>query len=185
MIQNFGVLPEKFAKDWIAGSIPHRIVLEDGDWDEYLPGPEFQKYNFVDTMACVTFSLLNCLETQEFQQTGTHTNYSDRWTAWMSGTTPNGNSLSRVADTVRKYGLVKEESWPSPTTFSWNEYYAAPSPQKQAELLAEGQEWLRTHSFAYEWGDISKDYILQALQHCPLQVVKPGHAIENYALNSR
>src|SRR5688572_10162418 len=112
--QNHGVRPGKRPTDFVAGTLPFEERNPSGNWRQFLPPGEWQRVNSVDLMACVTFSLLNAIETQELQQTRSQINYSDRWIAMMSETTPDGNWLYKVADTVRKYGLVREESWPCP-----------------------------------------------------------------------
>lgn len=178
--KNHGVIEGRRPRDFVAGVLPYEVRIPDGNWKPYLPPGEWQKSNLVDTMACVSFSLINCIETQELFLTGKQINYSDRWLALMSGTTPGGNSLSIVADTVRKYGLVKEESWPAPANFTWGSYYEVPSPEKMAQLKAEGQQWLKSHKLDYEWLGIDLNSIMKHLKHCPLQVVKPGHAIEGF-----
>lgn len=179
--KNYGVIEGRRPRDFVAGALSYEVLNSTGDWSQYLPPGEWQRNNFVDTMACVTFSLLNCIETQEKFLTGSQTNYSDRWIAMMSGTTKQGNYLSVVADTVRKYGLVKEESWPSPENYSWDSYYQVPDPQKMAELKAEGQEWLKRRGLDYEFIPvITKENMEKYLKHSPLQIVKPGHAIEGF-----
>ncbi len=177
---NHGVLDGRRPTDFVAGVLPYEVRNITGSWDAYLPSGEKQYNTFADSQACVTFSLLNAIETQEKFLTGVEPNYSDRWTALMSGTTKQGNYLYKVADTVRQYGLVKESSWPTPATFTWESYYEQPSPEKQAELLAEGQEWLRTHTLQYEWLTTNLDDIEKHLKQCPLQLVIPGHAIEGF-----
>lgn len=177
---NHGVLRGRKDTDFIAGTIPFQERNPSGNWRNYLPPAEWQWKNGKDTMACVTFSLLNSIETQEFFLTGQRVNYSDRWIALMSGTTPQGNYLYAVADTVRKFGLVREESWPAPSSFDWNTYYAQPDAATMKKLLAEGEEWKKTHSLAYEWLTTSLEDIQTHLKHCPLQVVIPGHAIEGF-----
>lgn len=179
-MQNFGVLPGKQRSDWVGGTIPYEERNPLGNWKTFLPPGEWQKLGLVDTMACVTFSLLNAIETQEKFLTGIQINYSDRWIAMMSGTTEQGNYLYKVADTVRKYGLVKEESWPTPSNPTWPSYYAKPSPEKQVELEAEGKKWLETHQFNWEWITTTLDDIQKHLKDTPLQVVIPGHAIEGF-----
>ncbi len=179
MIDNHGVLEGIRPRDFVAGIIEYKVRNESGNWKPYLPPGEFQK-GHIDTMACVTFSLLNCIETQERFLTGKTVNYSDRWIAMMSGTTHDGNNLGVVADTVRKYGLVKEESWPTPPNFTWDTYYAVPDATKMAELKAEGQKWLETHFLEYEYVGNTLDALLYHLKQSPLQVVKPGHAIEGF-----
>lgn len=177
---NLGVKYGRRLEDKIKGSLPYKVRNVSGNWDPYLPLGENQYSSFTDSMACVTFSLLNCIETQEKFLTGKTVNYSDRWTAMMSDTGPDGNWLYKVADTVKQYGLVKEESWRAPLNFTWATYYAKPSAAQQALLLAEGELWKKTHDFDWEWLTTQIEDILKHLKQCPLQIVKPGHAIENF-----
>ena len=48
--------------DYVAGTLPYEVVCR--DWKPYLPTGEKQSNRYFDTMACVTFSALNTLETQ-------------------------------------------------------------------------------------------------------------------------
>lgn len=175
---NHGVLLGQRDTDFVAGTLPYKELNPSGNWTGFVPPGEWQGSSHADSMACVTFSALNCIETQERFLTGNQWNYSDRWIAKMSGTTPEGNYLYKVADTIRKYGLVLEEDYPAPKDFTWNEYYADIPKKKLDELLAKGQDWLKTHDVAYEFltpDDWNLDY---HLKHAPIQVVIPGHAIE-------
>jgi len=181
MTQNKGLLVDPRERVRVAGIIGYTVRNPDGDWTKWLPDGEKQS-NGIDTMACVSFSLLNCIETQEYFLTGKQVNYSDRWLAKISGTTKQGNYLVSVAEAVNQYGLVREESWlpPDLDNYTWEQYYAEPGPAKHKELLAEGQEWLKTHKFQYEWLTTDRDEILKQLKQCPLQVCIPGHAIMNF-----
>ena len=96
-IINRGVLLGQRDTDWVAGVIPFEEINPSGNWTPHLPPGEWQTNHVVDTMACVTFSALNSIETQIKFLTGQSINYSDRFTAKMSGTTPQGNWLYKVA----------------------------------------------------------------------------------------
>ena len=135
---NLGVLEqdELFAKDWRMGGVSgaaHQVLRQDGNYTAFLPDLEIQKNSVFDTMACVTFSAMNCLETLA-KVHGLSWNRSDRFTAKMSGTRKTGNYLRNVAESIRKYhGTVGEEQWPFPreAAWDWDEYYKAipePSP---------------------------------------------------------
>ena len=109
--QNTGVLEQPIGStDYIqdqSSAVAYEEVNPSGDWSAFLPVGESQIGLYGDTLACVTFSALNCLETlQKFK--GNDTNYSDRFTAKMSGTTKNGNYLQAVANSIRHDGLVDE-----------------------------------------------------------------------------
>src|SRR5207247_8242189 len=102
----------------------YEVLNPSGDWTAYLPSAENQSTHIVDTMACVTFSCLNVIETQIKFLTGREVNFSDRFIAKLSGTTQQGNTVQNVLDAIRKYGLVLEEEWPTDLNFNWDQYYA-------------------------------------------------------------
>src|SRR3990167_7048548 len=96
---NRGVILGQRPDDFVGGTIPYEVRLPSGNWDAFLPSGEWQRSQpdpvkgYIDTMACVSFSALNSIETQIRFLTGQSINYSDRFTAKMSGTTPQGNWL--------------------------------------------------------------------------------------------
>lgn len=131
MIRQTGLLYEVRPTDYITGASP--IIIEDintnGDWTKYLPTGEKQyKLATFDTFSCTTFMFLNAIETavnffrdsKQFTDEQIATlnsigfyadgkfNCSDRFTAIMSGTMPNGNYFQNVGDSVRKDGLLPE-----------------------------------------------------------------------------
>lgn len=199
-MRNTGVIIKKIKPtDYIAGK-ETGIIYEEinllGNWVGFLPSNEYQFGNF-DTMACVTFSALNCIETQVnfmvekglipqgklqqlkdwgfFDESGKF-NCSDRFTAKMSGTTPSGNILTNVWDSIRKDGLVPEKMWAFPrTSFSWDNYYQE-IPQ---EIKDFAKKILSILKFEYEWiyleqcGNPPLDLIRQALKQAPVQIATP------------
>ena len=60
---NDGVLLGKRDSDFIAGVLPYEERNPSGNWDAFLPPGEWQRVNGQETMACVTFSALNSIET--------------------------------------------------------------------------------------------------------------------------
>lgn len=175
---NHGAL-DRPTKPPTGAEIPYAVRIPNGDWTPYLPEGEVQ-YGREDSMSCVSFAVLNCIEAQEFFLTGKRVNYSDRWLAVASGTMRNGNWLQSVADAIRDYGLVKEESWPTPANYTWDQYMAQPSAAERRILLAEGSEWKKTHDFKYGFIQTTKDEMLKYILQCPLQVVRPGHSLCNF-----
>lgn len=153
------------------------VLSENGQYDFKLPTDETQKRFGFDAMACVSFSALNNLEIifntlitlglisadglkflrdeGYIDQTG-QVNFSDRFTAKMSGTTKNGNSLPAVGDSIRKlHGLVPEKDWAWPSEISsvntdeanWNIFYQD-VPQA---VIDKGLRFLKKFSIQYEW----------------------------------
>lgn len=180
---NHGVLEGRRDKDYLAGAfsfVSWEERLKTGNWRPFLPPGERQFNGTIDTMACVTFSALNSIETQEKFLTGKQPNYSDRWIAKMSGTTHEGNYLYKVADAIRKYGLVLEEDYSFVSGMTWDEYYTDIPEAKMNELLAKGKAWLDEWSALSEFLTVSKDSFLRHLKHAPIQVTIPGHAIEHF-----
>ena len=168
MTPNKGLLEGQRDTDWLGGTIPFEERNPSADWTSCLPPGERQKPNNVDTMACVTFSLLNVLETQ-LKFYGKDRNFSDRYTAKKSGTTTQGNYLYRVADAVRN-GVVPEYLWPTPQDFTWETYYAD-IPALPITNLSVRYEFL---------SDLSRENLKHELKHTPLQVTIPGHAVLLY-----
>jgi hypothetical protein len=171
--QNTGVLLGSGTKNlWVGGTIPHEVRLESGDWRPYLPVGEKQK-DPTETQACVTFSCLNVLEIQTKQQTGTEANWSDRFIAKLSGTTPQGNYLDKVADTVRQLGVVNEADWPKPPNYTWNTYYAD-IPQ---DVINKASKL----NIAYESIVASEGELRYHLKQAPIQIIitntNPRHAV--------
>ena len=109
-MDNFGlILSDPKPTDYMFGGETQVQGIElqpDGQWKDYLPVGEKQHSVYFDTMACVTFSALNALEILIKRQYGIDINFSDRFTAKMSGTTTNGNYLYKVGDSIRKDGFV-------------------------------------------------------------------------------
>lgn len=174
--------------DFIAGvqsTIEFEVKNPTGDWTPNLPSDEMQIGVYFDTKACVSFSALNCIEAQlnRMLLTGEVTkeeiaewlgddgkaNLSDRFLAKMSGTTPEGNYMQKVADTLRHFGAVAEKDWNYPRlqrtpVFDWNDFYA----EIPDEVKAKGQRFLEKFEIQYEWvqdGDFAKH-----LKQAPLQI---------------
>jgi len=149
MKKHYGFINEPKDTDFIfgAGKIPEISLQPDGNWTEFLPTREFQApYNF-ETYACVTFTILNCIEILIKRQYGIEKNYSDRFLAIVSGTKNPGNSPQTVCEFLRKIGLVPEELWPYDSSINTWEKWSIPIPPKLYELAREfNAEW----DFRYE-----------------------------------
>lgn len=106
-----------------------------GDWSNYLPDPENQFAPSFDTMSCTTFSATNCVEInlrllpestkQELRALGFDEkfNISKRFTAIMSGTTAQGNTFEKVADSLRNTGFIPEQDFPFGDAKTFAEYH--------------------------------------------------------------
>lgn len=174
--KNYGLIPEPKirAKDWRFGRISgasREILKEDGDYSEFLPDLEQQSGVYFDTMSCVSHRTCNAIEVIFRAKGWGSVNFSDRFIAKMSDTTGRGNYLSKVAETVRKHGLVEEEMWtwdPDQRNpiYDWDDFYA-PIPQ---EVKMAGRRWLNDYQFSWEWVQTDKESLLEALKYGPVGV---------------
>lgn len=175
--KNYGVILGQRSTDYIAGTLPYEILNPSGDWTQWLPPGEWQRIGNLDLMACVTFSGLNVLETIYYFITGVRRNFSDRYNAYLSGTTQQGNWLWKVGDSFRKDGLVDETEWPTPSLNpTWSEYYTPPT----IEVINKGKKFLEDWTINYEFIDFTRDSLIKHLKQSPIQVVIPGHAVMNF-----
>jgi transcriptional antiterminator Rof (Rho-off) len=167
---NTGFIKEQLkATDYTLGSnqLSKKVLQPDGNWEAFLPPPERQSGRGVETMACVTYSFLNVLETLFKRKYNIDINFSDRFLAKADGTTQNGNVQSRVVDTARKTGLVLESDYPSDLdNFSWNEYYKALTK----DLLMKAQAFLNDYEIGYEAVPVTINAMREALKYSPLWV---------------
>lgn len=181
-MDNHGVILGQRPEDYIAGGFTF-ISFEErnpsGDWRPYLPVGEKQ-YGKEDWLACVSFSATSAIEIQEKFLTGKESNYSDRFIAKMSGTTHEGNYLYKVGDAIRNLGLVAETSYPTSTTYTFDEYYADIPTDLLNQLLAEGKTWKQKWLVKTEFVPATKEFMMKHIKHAPLQIVIPGHAIVNF-----
>lgn len=164
-------------------------MLESANWLPYVPVPglaqiwEVLNTDTVDeTDACVSYSTIDSIETQLYQQTGIRVQFSRRWLAFISGTTLKGNNIVSVFDALMKWGPVLESSWPQSNAETWDLFYAAPTAAQLAALTAEGAQWKKILNFQTPEYGILAASVPAALQRAPLigfiPAVNPDHAIE-------
>lgn len=196
MQKHTGFLYELRPTDYITGATPLSavVVKTDGDWTSYLPTGEKQyKYATFDTMSCATFSFLNAIETSvnyfvatkkltddqitQLRLLGFYAdgkfNCSDRFTAIMSGTMPNGNYFQNVGDSIRRDGLLPEVLLP----FGGNSQAEYLDKNLITDILKENaKKILDIFDISYQWivGDIQ-----EVLKQCPVQGAINGgtHAV--------
>ncbi len=180
--------------DYVFGAksgISFEEVNPSGNWTDYLPSAERQKFYYFDSMACVTYSALNALETQlnafialkrltlaqmaflnEYGclDINGKANISDRYTAKISGTTKVGNYLQKVADSLRHDGILPEKDWTysqeANSIFNWNDYYK----EIPAILKDKAQEFYKHFEIQYEWVPNDLVSLKKNLRQAPLQI---------------
>lgn len=191
---------------WVAGAetgIEPVVLEEDGQYDAYLPDEENQSFynpKKFDTQSCVTFSATNDIETlinrqralgllsqrvedflvqEGYIDPGTNkVNFSDRFTAKMSGTRKTGNNLEAVGDSIRNHGLVPEKDWPMP---NWNSLEGKTQDELWEVYMAEIPQWVKDKALRfkefikvnYQWvalGSSTPDSLREQLKYGPYQI---------------
>jgi hypothetical protein len=128
------------------------------NWPQFLPSglPQYLKE---DTDACTSYATVDSIETQILAMTGQRVQFSRRRLAQKSKTSPTqGNSEQNVFP-VAAQGLVLESSWPQRSDMTDAEFYATPTPEEEATLMAEEAEfckhWNVTFNFFVPFTKIS------------------------------
>lgn len=168
---NDGLIIEKQRKtDNIFGAdiATKKVINPSGDWTAFMPTPERQSGRNLETMGCVSFSLLNCIEMMFKAKYGIDVNYSDRYLVKMSNTSPSGNSMSNVIDTARKIaGLVNQDLWPNNIENSdWKEF----NKSIPREVIIEGQKWIPDHKLTFTVVPQNRTIMDKAQEYSPLWV---------------
>ena len=195
LYKNTGVIIREPSQiDWVAGKetgIAFESIQKTGQWDEFLPIVESQRNAHLDFSSCVSFSATNCIEillnrmimTMEMSydnlrwltdngyiDSNDKVNFSDRFTAKMSGTTKEGNYLTKVGDSIRNDGLVPESVWGVDDSIkTWDDYYS----EIPENIKALGLEFNKRFKINYEWvlaGSPNLNKVKEHLQQAPLQL---------------
>lgn len=152
------------------------VLQRSGQWDLYLPEYEYQRFAWGDTMACVTYSFLNCLETLLKRTYNETWDFSDRFTAKMSGTTYSGNTMYNVLESFRTInGFVAFLFWRN-EALSWVDYYADIPKTinmggNQIDLIALAKDNLKEFTIYEDWIEpTNADKIKEALKYSPLWI---------------
>ena len=180
------------------------------DWTPYLPSYEKQIGLYGDTKSCVTFAILNQIETlfnYKFDKGLISTqnimwleengyleegkvNFSDRFTAVMSNTTNSGNSGRKVYSAIREFGLIPEKMHPYPRrqrtpVFTFDDYHNKDLITEEMKAL--GKEFLKRFELNYYHtisDNLSQSPLLVYIRcYCTEKVGcegKPGHAVMKF-----
>ncbi len=165
--------------EFLGAKLPQEVLCEDGDWSLFLPKLEIQKNKYFDTYSCTNFANNNCSEAIHLKRYGEEIDYSERYSAVISGTIPNrGNSHVNVAESRRKKGSVLEVECPFTDEMTSSQYFSKVSD----ELLAKGLKWVESYEYGYEKIPSINDF-QEALKYSPLQVAVDSHTNKRYNWN--
>ncbi len=164
------LLDKRVPEDYVFGGavrLGGDKLVPGGQWDAFLPQDERQNLA-MEPEACTSFGTLNAIETLLKQEFGEDQNYSDRFLAKVSITTPQGNSPKIVADALRKQGVVHEQDWPYTVDINtWQAFYASIPQAIQTLALT----FLAEFDFGYEFVNVdyqSQQAMMDALEYSPL-----------------
>jgi hypothetical protein len=172
-MKNYGYIADvPNEKDYIFGSsLPFAQLVGEEGWQEYLPEREFQNLNGIEPYACVSYTVLNAVETLIKRKYGISTDWSDRFLASISGTIEGGNSPRKVCDSLRKNGVVFQEVWPFNQNIDSFEKFYEEIPQRIKDIAKEfTDEW----DFKYEIVPSTPEMISLALKCSPLLISVPA-----------
>lgn len=184
---NFGIDWYKQEKDkkrptnFQYGAVDKQVLMPERDWTYLQPECEIQKTEKVDLMNCVTQASINAISLILQKKFGIKENWSQRFTAKMSGTTTRGNSLYAVANSIRNDGIVLEVDWSYNKMMSWMQYYAEP----YYAVKQKGKKFILEFDVSYEFIPTNKDTLKDALQYaCPVVIgyawAKEGEVYKDY-----
>ncbi len=171
-VKNYGFVPDKIEveKDYVFGSYGNLGGTEwqpDGQWIAYTPVGESQLNFGFDPQGCVSFGTLNCVETLLRRMFDITENFSDRYLAKVSNTTPQGNSPQKVAEALRKSGTPKERDWPiTPDLTDWDAFYGSIPFVVQNKA----KEFVKLFGFKHEYVKTTPTELKQALKYSPLGI---------------
>ena len=174
MVKNHGYIHSSIPTSALVYGGLGDYAVPDRDWRPFLPEYESQleaKPEDFETMACVTFAALNCIETSLKKIQDEEFNFSDRFTAKMSGTTNQGNTLWSVMQSISTDGFVKESVW-SHDAKNFIEYYKE-IPQ---EVVAIGNRALSLLKITPQFVPADPDVMYGALGNYPLQIAIHAYA---------
>lgn len=110
-------------------------------------------------------------------------NYSERFTSTLAGTTRNGNSPHKVAETIRKYGVVPEERLPWGEIEEWDEWYdmaAARALIGEATDVGLQHAWVGCSGQSNKTGECGVAELREALKVSPVGIAVYAWAQNEY-----
>lgn len=181
-------LPQE--QDWVfggkSGAVNNVPLFPDGHgWLSIQRDEQTQRNANFDTYSCVTFSCLKALSYYVKKVYGIDVDFSERFTAVMSGTTPGrGNSIRAVLESIRKDGFLLEEDCPFTADMTEAEFFS-PIPQSLKDKAKKNLdnfmdlgpiviEWECISNNPFNGGLIDHSEVREALKYAP--VITTGFA---------
>lgn len=183
-MKNFGFVEPVLKEDnYVLGAVVNKTVLmEDGQWDEFLPDYEPQFGGDWDTYGCTVWGTENALEILD-RFYSRITNYSERYPYILANVKQGvGADPHNVAEVIRENGLIPDDKLPMTKTYP---EFVTPKPMSE-KFLNIGKSWLKKFEFKHEylwWSMPGKDeriaLIKDALKYSPLGCSVTAWYLEN------
>ena len=176
ILGNGYIEPEIQEEDYVLGdgNLVGEVLQPNGQWDAFLPDPELQKKRDIETSNCTGFNTLEPIEILLKRKYGGVHNYSERFVGIAAGTYPPGNDPHKVAEAIRKQGLVNESVLSFSDDIVDVDMYYSPKPLTQS-LVQRGKEWLFWYDFKHDYVfqkgipiAEKRKYMMEALKYSPL-----------------
>lgn len=153
--------------------LPSIVLRPTGQWDKYLPKYEPQAERY-ETWGCTCWGWQNLIEILFKRLYDREPNYNERFTYLRAGVQPHiGADPHKVAECIRKDGLLNAEDLPFPDTY---EAFRDPS-DLTGSVIAKAQNWPVKYEFMHEWlwkKEVSKEdrtrLLKEALKYSPIAV---------------
>lgn len=192
-IQN-EVIADKGDFDWYAGGnspINRRTLLPGGDWSDIKIPNEIQVINYgsnkqYESLLCVSFNgttdaieyviarqiELNLIPEEKLEWLsdngyfeGDYVNFNERFPGALGGTTSKGASVYKVADAIRKFGLIPQKMFP----FADNFFDNIDTKFITKKMYDLGTEFLKRFSINFEW--VNSQDTAEFMKYSPLGCV--------------
>lgn len=151
----------------VFSSLPKEVLQEDGQWDNWLPLTESQALS-VETQACTVFGTLSAVEMLVDRRYGKEKNWSDRWLAWNSDITPQGQDPHHTCETLRKGGTPLQERWDYTEEINtWDKFYETPPPKLFDYAI---EDFKDRYEFLHEYVNTDMTSLKEALKLSPLGI---------------
>ncbi len=188
--QNF--LPEPILEDhYVLGDqkLQAAVLMKDGHgWGKYMPTPEDQNKNGLETNCCPAYGTHNAIEAIGKLKYGSsfQSDLADRYLGIMSGMKGFGGYPHVIAETIRNgAGCVPEVFLPFDKTIDTLKKYFSPNPMSY-ELFKYGWSWNKKYDFGHQWvfqfgvtGIDKKALMKEALKFSPVGVAGYAWSLHN------
>lgn len=144
--------------------------ITNGQWDDFLPPYEEQKFGWGDTYHCTVYGTENAIQALAKAKYGVSEEYSERYLGVLAGIrNGSGGSPHTVIEKWKNSGNLLYKFLPFENIKSWTEFNS-PNPMS-ADLILEGKKWLTKYRIGHDWVyDFTPENLMEALKFSPIGV---------------